>query len=90
MSRCTYRVLLQHYCMPSSIGLALDICLTIKRLFYATSFFRLACLLTEQFTCKFRTFFPSLPPFGDIFVVTQIKCGSPLVSTIDQLSLPAT
>ena len=33
MSRCTHRVSLQHYCTSSSISLALDVCLAIKRLF---------------------------------------------------------
>ena len=58
---CTQLVFLQRCCMPSSIGLALDICLAITRLcFQAKSLIHLAALLTQQFTHKFCTF--SLSP----------------------------
>ena len=52
MSRCTNLVSLQHYCTPSSIGLALGVCLAIKRL---------AALLTEQFTRKYCNFLMARP-----------------------------
>ena len=42
MSHCMHRVSLQHYYTLSSIGLALDVCLAIKRLFLANFIIRLA------------------------------------------------
>ena len=80
MSRCTHRVSLLHYCTPSSIGLALDVCVAIKRLFLTKFIIRLVALLTEQFTSKYCIFFPpSFPDWLEAFLllpaVIQIKCG---------------
>ena len=61
MSRCMHRVFLQQYCTPLSIGLALDVCLAIKRLFYAKFIIRLAALLTEQSTRKYCNFLMARP-----------------------------
>ena len=68
---------------PMSIGLALDVCLAIKRLFQAnSSFAQLPCLLNSLLINIVFFFLPHSLPLNALlllYVVTQIKCGSPLI-----------